>query len=790
MVQSWLKLLWEFALAIAVLASTAFTITILTLPSSYTPYQQDLIEEDNFSEEDKKNAESGYAYFNKHRGTNKSLKLDVSVQVVVLGDIGRSPRMQYHATSIAAHGGRVHLVGYVDSEILPEIRANRLIDIVPIKPIPEKLRTSSKAMFPLIAPLKVLFQTWSLYHALGYRTKPTKWMLVQNPPSIPTLLVAQVICYFRNTRLIIDWHNFGYTILALKLGDSHPLVKLSEWYERLVAGFAGAHFTVTNAMARVLKQKYGIEALPLHDRPAKQFQPLSVAQRSDFLHRCPETAHHADKIMKKHWRLVVSSTSWTADEDFSILLDALVAYSATVAWDTKKYPKILAIITGKGPLKHYYMNQIEKLNKRKKLSNAIVKTAWLSPEDYATLLGAADLGVSLHTSSSGVDLPMKVVDMFGTGLPVVGYEKFEAWPELVKENVNGRGFIKADKLESLLEELFGHHGRQLDRLRQGAMKECDRRWDDEWYPVAGRVFQFKSDDKELRAAPDVSAKQAISDGVISARPPSPSATSTRSSSNESASPDLGPKVKLRGDLGPNDPRRPSVSLPRRPSIPPSPSRPAVEDPALASAPQRSSTPPRPRSAAEEREFTSPATPEPAIPAKLPGDLGPRDPRRPSISYGRGSPKAPSVPPSPAGAERAGGVGVGVSHATGESKLPLFLQKAVPTKIEEALPNSIHDTSRHVDDGESNNRWTTDESDALTPGLPRSSVEYVPRASLDKPLPVPGEDKPLPPPSIDKSLPVTPTETPAAVEDGPPVLPPIPTSGNAGGTFLNYDHLRA
>ena len=33
-------------------------------------------------------------------------------QVLVLGDIGRSPRMQYHALSLANHGRPVDLIGY------------------------------------------------------------------------------------------------------------------------------------------------------------------------------------------------------------------------------------------------------------------------------------------------------------------------------------------------------------------------------------------------------------------------------------------------------------------------------------------------------------------------------------------------------------------------------------------------------------------------------------------------------------------------------------------------------
>lgn len=43
----------------------------------------------------------------------------VSVQVLVLGDIGRSPRMQYHALSIARHGGRVDLIGYQGKLLSP-----------------------------------------------------------------------------------------------------------------------------------------------------------------------------------------------------------------------------------------------------------------------------------------------------------------------------------------------------------------------------------------------------------------------------------------------------------------------------------------------------------------------------------------------------------------------------------------------------------------------------------------------------------------------------------------------
>lgn len=482
----------QLILPLAVVASTALTIFIATLPPRYDPSDAREIRDSDFTEEDKTNAEkSGYASYQAHKDQHGVFKVHTSVHVVVLGDIGRSPRMQYHALSIAAKGGRVVIVGYADSDIHPDILANRLISILPIPTFPKYLQTSNKLLFLLTAPLKVLHQVSSLYYALGYQTAAAKWMLVQNPPSIPTLAVAQFLCFFRKTRLVVDWHNFGYSILALRLGNTHPLVRISEWYEGFFSKHAYAHFTVTNAMARVLQDKWNVKAVALHDRPPKHFQPLSPAQRSAFLHRLPETTQYAPELEKGTWRLVVSSTSWTPDEDFSILLDSLVAYAASTSTNTH-LPKILAIITGKGPQKQAYLDRIRRLTQEGKLPNVVLTTAWLSSEDYASLLGSADLGISLHTSSSGVDLPMKVVDMFGAGLPVAGWSRFEAWPELVTEGVNGRGFGSAEELTRILEGMFVGKGGELERLRQGVLEEGKRRWDDEWRPVAGRLFELKS----------------------------------------------------------------------------------------------------------------------------------------------------------------------------------------------------------------------------------------------------------------------------------------------------------
>ena len=415
-------------------------------------------------------------------------------QVIVLGDIGRSPRMQYHALSLAKHGCTVDLIGYQESAVHSDILAAHNIIIRPLNPPPEFLKTENRRLFLIYGPLKVLFQIYALLLVLFFKTKHCGYMLVQNPPSIPILAVAHFVCFVRNSRLIIDWHNFGYSILALKLGRSSPFVRISKAYERVMSWNAYGHFCVTDAMAKQLVRGYGLTTpvIPLHDRPASIFQVLDAQQRLQFLQFLPQLGicdqATVDSIKSGQTKIVISSTSWTPDEDFSILLNALIEYSD---WANRGEvrPRILALITGKGPKRATFEAQVRHHEQAGNLKSVNIKTTYLDDmSDYAKLLGVADLGISLHTSSSGVDLPMKVVDMFGAGLPVAGWGEFEAWPELVTEGQNGRSFRDSRGLQRILAELFGKDSTALTKLRAGAVKEGHRRWDDEWDPIAGTLF--------------------------------------------------------------------------------------------------------------------------------------------------------------------------------------------------------------------------------------------------------------------------------------------------------------
>jgi beta-1,4-mannosyltransferase len=53
--------------------------------------------------------------------------------------------------------------------------------------------------------------------------------LLQNPPSVPTLVVVKWASSLRHSAFVIDWHNFGYTLLGLSLGRSSCFVSVYRW---------------------------------------------------------------------------------------------------------------------------------------------------------------------------------------------------------------------------------------------------------------------------------------------------------------------------------------------------------------------------------------------------------------------------------------------------------------------------------------------------------------------------------------------------------------------------------
>ena len=50
------------------------------------------------------------------------------------------------------------------------------------------------------------------------------------------------------SRLVIDWHNYGFSIMALSHSSSSLIVKLARWYEGIVGRLANDHLCVTKAM--------------------------------------------------------------------------------------------------------------------------------------------------------------------------------------------------------------------------------------------------------------------------------------------------------------------------------------------------------------------------------------------------------------------------------------------------------------------------------------------------------------------------------------------------------------
>ena len=427
------------------------------------------------------------------------------VAIVVLGDLGRSPRMQFHALALADDGVEVDLVGYAGkpaSDLVtdhPRIRVHLLA--------PPWRQRAPKALFVPAALGGLAGQTLALGRLLATGLPRPDTILVQNPPAFPTLAVAPLVASLRRARLIVDWHNFGADLLALRLGAGNPLVRVARAAERRLGQAADAHLCVSAAMRDTLAARWGVtDARVLYDRPARLAGPTPLAERRRLF---DGLQLGVDPSSPTRPGIVITSSSWTLDEDFGPLLEAMERYDAA-ARARPTLPDLLVLMTGDGPRRRHWEERIAALG----LARVRTRTLWVLARDYPLLLGAADVGLSLHRSASGVDLPMKIVDMFGAGLPVCALAYGPVLAEQVRAGENGLLFTTGAELGRQLEELFdGFPGAtaRLDDLRRGVARRATESWSDGWRREArdlfgGAVASSRSSGARRRRARDAGAR--------------------------------------------------------------------------------------------------------------------------------------------------------------------------------------------------------------------------------------------------------------------------------------------
>jgi beta-1,4-mannosyltransferase len=397
--------------------------------------------------------------------------------------------MRYHAQALAANGIEVDLIGLEGTPMPRAITDESRISVHRIPPPTLRIRGgltgSSYAIAGLFDAARVSFRLWRTLKKL----RRPDLVLVQNPPAFPTLAVSWFSLRHRGVRFVVDWHNLGYTLLQLRLGRLHPAVRLARWFERRDARRVEANLCVSRGLAAFLESRFGVkQAQVLYDRPASAFVPVDRAERELFR----QALFARLGIRASTVGFIVCPTSWTEDEDFDVVIDAVTQLEERIrGWQagssSRRFPELVILVTGDGARRAEFERRFAGLPARR----IQLRTRFLEPEDYPRVVGSADLGLCLHRSSSGLDIPMKIADLFGAGVPVCALDYGACLAERVRHGDNGLLFSTGRQLADVLFDLFEtfpSDQKMLERLRAGARKSARPTWEEGWEREAKPVL--------------------------------------------------------------------------------------------------------------------------------------------------------------------------------------------------------------------------------------------------------------------------------------------------------------
>jgi beta-1,4-mannosyltransferase len=408
--------------------------------------------------------------------------------VIALADLGRSARMQYHARALAGAELDVSFVGFEGTSLPRTVTENPRISVHRLPSSTLRWRRSSSFTYAIAAvfdTLRVAFRLWRVL-----RTLPQPDLVIaQNPPAFPTLFVAWFALRRRGVRFVTDWHNLGYTVLGLRMGRWHPAVRLARWYERRDARRVDANLCVSRGMASFLQARFGVtNGHVLYDRPASAFTPMEATERERFR----QGLFGRLGVRLTQTGLIVCPTSWTEDEDFDVVIEAVLVLEDRIrGWEAasprRRFTDLVILVTGDGARRVQFERRFAGLPARR----IQLRTRWLEPEEYPRVVGSADLGLCLHRSSSGLDIPMKIADLFGAGVPVCALDYGACLAERVRHGDNGLLFSTGRQLADVLFDLFETFPADqsmLERLRTGARRSARPTWEEGWAREAKPVL--------------------------------------------------------------------------------------------------------------------------------------------------------------------------------------------------------------------------------------------------------------------------------------------------------------